>query len=186
MFNPLLADDLLDDTRPTEGATPDERDVLVLEAIAGAARAGDRPAQRDIAHAVGLSLGMTNAILKRLAKKGFVTMQRINGRTIHYLVTPDGIDLIARRSYRYLRRTVGHVVRYKERLRAALHRFRQEGGREVLLVGESDLDFLVEWCAHAEGLRLNRADEAPAGREDSGRTLVLDDERLTELLVRVP
>ena len=46
--------------------------------------------QRDIAHAIGLSLGMTNAILKRLATKGFITMRRLNARNVHYLVTPDG------------------------------------------------------------------------------------------------
>ncbi|MFP4377949.1 MAG: winged helix-turn-helix transcriptional regulator [Spirochaetales bacterium] len=72
--------------------------------------------QRDLAQAIGLSLGMTNAILKRLAGKGFVTMRKLNARNIHYLVTPEGVDLIARRSYRYLRRTVGHVGRYKERM----------------------------------------------------------------------
>ena len=50
---------------------------------------------------------MTNSILKRLATKGFLSMRKVNARNIHYLVTPEGIDLIARRSYRYLRRTVG-------------------------------------------------------------------------------
>ena len=46
--------------------------------------------QRDIAHAIGMSLGMTNSILKRLATKGFITMRRLNARNVHYLVTPDG------------------------------------------------------------------------------------------------
>ena len=36
--------------------------------------------QRDLAQAIGLSLGMTNAILKRLAGKGFVTMRKLNAR----------------------------------------------------------------------------------------------------------
>ncbi|MFP4409355.1 MAG: MarR family transcriptional regulator [Alkalispirochaetaceae bacterium] len=122
--------------------------------------------QRDIAGAIGLSLGMTNAILKRLAGKGFITMRRINSRNIHYLVTPTGVDVIAKRSYRYLRRTVGHIVRYKERMRllfreAAADPPEGRGAREVILVGESDLDFLVEWCAEKEGLSFGRAELAP-------------------------
>ena len=113
--------------------------------------------QRDIAHAIGLSLGMTNSILKRLVTKGLLTMRKINSRNIHYLVTPEGIDMIARRSYRYLRRTVGHVVRYKERLlevfrQAALPPPEGKGVKTVVLVGESDLDFVVEWCAEKAGL----------------------------------
>ena len=46
--------------------------------------------QRDIAHAIGLSLGMTNSILKRLATKGFLTMRKVHARNIHYLVTAEG------------------------------------------------------------------------------------------------
>jgi DNA-binding MarR family transcriptional regulator len=130
--------------------------------------------QRDIAGAIGLSLGMTNAILKRLAGKGFITMRRINSRNIHYLVTPTGVDVIAKRSYRYLRRTVGHIVRYKERMRGIFRQAAAEppegrGVREVLLVGESDLDFLVEWCAEKEGLSFLRAETAP---NDADETLL--------------
>ena len=132
--------------------SPDERETQLLEALHNHTQTGHHPAQRDLANALGLSLGMVNAILKRLAHKGFVTMQRINGRNSHYLVTPDGIDLIARRSYRYVRRTVGHIVRYKERLREFCRDRKENGVRSVVLVGESDLDFLVEWCAEAEGL----------------------------------
>jgi len=116
--------------------------------------------QRDIAHAIGLSLGMTNAILKRLAAKGFVSMRRVNSRNIHYLVTPAGIELIAKRSYRYLRRTVGHVVRYKERLRELLHAAASDRHgvpvSTVVLAGESDLEFVVEWCAEKEGLAFQK------------------------------
>jgi DNA-binding MarR family transcriptional regulator len=126
--------------------------------------------QRDIAHAIGLSLGMTNSILKRLAAKGFIAMRKVNARNIHYLVTPDGIDLIARRSYRYLRRTVGHVVRYKERMleilqAAAAPPPEGRGVNTVVLVGESDLEFLVEWCAEKAGLSFRRqADALSPGR----------------------
>ena len=124
-----------------------------------------RVKQRDIAHAIGLSLGMTNAILKRLAAKGFIAMRRVNARTIHYLVTPDGIDLIARRSYRYLRRTVGHVVRYKERMLEVLEAAvaappEGRGVTAVVLLGESDLEFLVEWCAEKNGLSFHKQADA--------------------------
>jgi hypothetical protein len=108
--------------------------------------------QRSIAQALGMSVGLTNAILKRLTEKGFLMMRRINTHNVHYLVTPAGIDQISRRSYLYLRRTIGHVVRYKERLREFCHAQRERGVREIVLIGESDLAFILEWCAEKEGL----------------------------------
>ena len=49
----------------------------------------ERTPQRDIARRTGISLGMTNAILKRLSKKGYVTMRKAKGRHMAYAVTPD-------------------------------------------------------------------------------------------------
>lgn len=112
----------------------------------------NRAKQRDIARAIGLSLGMTNSILKRLASKGFLVMRRLNSRNISYLVTPAGVELIARRSYRYLRRTVGTIVRYRDRIFSLVKDASRSVPRgsapaTVMLIGESDLAFLLEWCA---------------------------------------
>src|SRR6056297_2173118 len=54
--------------------------------------------QRDLAQIAGLSLGMTNAILKRLAQKGWITVRKVNNRNISYAVSPEGMDLIMRKS----------------------------------------------------------------------------------------
>ncbi len=53
--------------------------------------------QRELARAVGMSLGMTNALLKRLAAKGFITMKKANSRKIQYVITPEGMQEAARR-----------------------------------------------------------------------------------------
>lgn len=117
-----------------------------------------RVSQRSIAKALGMSVGLTNAILKRLVEKGFVMVRRVNHNNAHYLVTPQGIQEIGRRSYLYLRRTIGHVVRYKERLRDFCRQQAAAGIREIVLVGESDLAFLLEWCAGKEGIRFRHAE----------------------------
>jgi DNA-binding MarR family transcriptional regulator len=138
----------------------DDRELQVLS-IVHEAQAPERTdetasaptiSQRSIAQALGMSVGLTNAILKRLTEKGFLMMRRINAHNVHYLVTPSGVDQISRRSYLYLRRTIGHVVRYKERLREFCHGQRERDVREIVLIGESDLAFILEWCAEKEGL----------------------------------
>ena len=69
--------------------------------------------QRELASRSGMSLGMTNAVLKRLVQKGWLTIRKINNRNIRYAVTPAGMEEITRRSYRYFKRTLKNVAEYK-------------------------------------------------------------------------
>lgn len=150
------------DTEPLDA--PREAEKRDLDVLAWVHTTGDpRVSQRTIAHALGMSLGLTNAILKRLTDKGFLMVRRINQHNAHYLVTGAGIDQISRRSYRYLRRTIGHVVRYKERLRAFCRHHAHQGIREIRLLGESDLTFILEWCAQKEGLAFRHITGAGSG-----------------------
>ncbi len=112
--------------------------------------------QRDLAHIAGISLGMTNAILKRLINKGLVIARKINHRTIHYAVTPSGINEIMQRSYRYFKRTIKNIVYYKDRISELVQAIAGKGYTKIQLVGGSDLDFIVEHCVHQEGLTLER------------------------------
>jgi predicted transcriptional regulator len=109
------------------------------------------PSQRDFARALNLSVGMTNAIIKRLVGKGWLVMNRINGRNLSYALTPDGTRELARRSYRYLRRTIGNVVRWKDAIDRVVLRGKEAGCDRVLLIGDSDLDFIVEHAAGGMG-----------------------------------
>lgn len=118
--------------------------------------------QRDIAQVVGMSVGMTNAIVKRLSKKGYLTVRKVNNRNIRYAVTPDGVDEIARRSYRYLKSTIKSVVDYKESIGKIVRRAAREGYTGVVLIGKSDVDFIVEHQCAKNGLHYRRTDAAPA------------------------
>jgi DNA-binding MarR family transcriptional regulator len=116
--------------------------------------------QRDLARVIGLSLGMTNAILKRLAQKGLLQVRKVNNRNIQYVVSAKGLEEIARRSYRYLKRTIKNVVYYKEAIEELLGRAAARGYKEVALVGASDLDFIVEHLCGKRGLGFSRAGKA--------------------------
>jgi predicted transcriptional regulator len=121
--------------------------------------------QRDLATVVGKSLGMTNAILHRLTEKGMLTVLKVNNRNISYAVTPWGMRELAGRSYRYFKRTIKNVVDYKDAIEAELCGLlrtmaaeRPPADRcELLLVGPSDLDFILEYLAAKYQLVLSRA-----------------------------
>ncbi len=112
--------------------------------------------QRDLARIAGLSLGLTNALLKRLARKGWLSIRKINNRNIHYLATPAGLEMIAQRSYRFLKRTVGNVVRYRDAIGLIIDAAARRGARGIALSEASDLDFIVEHLCAQRGLAYRR------------------------------
>ena len=100
--------------------------------------------QRDLAAAVGMSLGLTNTIVKRLVTKGLLTIRKINNRNIMYAVSPAGMEEIARRSYKYFKKTVKNIVNYKDSIDALIREVKESGFSAISLVGTSDVDFIVE------------------------------------------
>lgn len=123
------------------------------------------PKQRDLARILGISLGMTNAIVKRLVEKGFLMLRKINGRNMQYAVTPEGSREIARRSYRYMRRTIGNVSRWKEAIDSVIRQEKEAGISRIELIGESDLAFMVEYSCRRHQLDF-ALQHAPASGKD--------------------
>jgi len=108
--------------------------------------------QRDLARIVGISLGMTNVILRKLAQKGWVIVRRINSRNIQYAVTTEGIDEISRRGYKFFKRTVRNVVYYKDALERFLLSAKAKNFHAIVLVGKSDFDFVLSFLCQKHKL----------------------------------
>ena len=140
----------------------DDKELEILRSICRR----ERIRQRDLAQVAGMSLGMTNAILKRLVTRGLLTMRRINSRKILYAVSPAGMEEIARRSYTYVKRTLRNIVYYKNSIDEFICGLKEAGYSGVFLVGSSDLDFIVEHCCGKYGLAYRQQtgdDEAGTG-----------------------
>jgi DNA-binding MarR family transcriptional regulator len=136
-----------------------DKELIVLESIY---KNEARIRQRNLAEIAGLSLGMTNAIIKRLVEKGWLTIRKLNNRNMFYAVTPDGLDAITRKSYRYLKRTIKHIVHYKELIGELIAQVKSAGYQSVVLIGSSDLGFIVEHsCAqHKLGFLADKQGDA--------------------------
>ena len=114
--------------------------------------------QRELAKTSGMSLGMTNAVLKRLVQKGWLTIRKINNRNIRYAVTPAGMEELSRRSYRYFKRTLKNVAEYKYKIEKLLLGIQSDGYEGLVLVGSSDIDFIIEYLCTQHNLKLVRND----------------------------
>jgi DNA-binding MarR family transcriptional regulator len=130
-----------------------DTEYLILEKVYDSSESRSPLRQRDIAQVAGTSLGMTNVILKRLARKGWIAIKKLNSRNIQYAVTLEGMNEIIRRSYAYFKRTIKNVFFYKERIDQAIGEAKRKGIASALLLGQSDLDFIVEHSCHRHGLK---------------------------------
>jgi hypothetical protein len=141
-----------------------DTEYLILEKVYNSSENQIPLRQRDLAQIAGTSLGLTNSILKRLALKGWITVKKLNSRNIQYAITLDGMNEIIHRSYGYFKRTIRNVVFYKEKIDTAIYGAKRKNFAAVLLIGKSDLDFIVEHSCLRHGLNFLKAiDENAAG-----------------------
>jgi len=134
-----------------------ENELKILELIS---QGKEDISQRDISRIIGLSLGMTNSILKRFAEKGLITIQKVNNRNIQYALTSKGMEEIGHRSWRYFKRTIKNVVVYRDAINGILGKAKDDGFREVVLIGKSDLEFIVEHECYKLGMTFRVSFEA--------------------------
>jgi Mn-dependent DtxR family transcriptional regulator len=160
-----------------ENEAPDT-EFIILENIYDSLEQEVSPRQRDLAQVAGTSLGMTNSILKRLAKKGWITIKKLNSRNIQYAITLDGLNEIVHRSYRYFKRTIKNVGFYKDRIDEAIAKAKKRDLTTVLLIGASDLEFIVEHSCQYYGLSFFTAADMSTLKSLKDKTLVVYSETI--------
>ena len=96
-----------------------EKELRIIDRIGDN---GGKITQRQIASHTGFSLGLTNLILKKLAKTGYVKVKQLNSKKIHYILTSKGMIEKTQKSYRYIFKTINNIKYLKEiLLTSALH-----------------------------------------------------------------
>jgi len=127
--------------------------------------------QRDLSQSLGISLGMTNLLIKRLARKGLIKITQLDWKRTQYLLTLQGAVEKTRKSYHYTRYTLRIFKQLQDNITAALTREHLAGRRAFHFVAQDEfLDLLAETVA---GLKLEGASfafhgtfvEAPAAAE---------------------
>lgn len=112
--------------------------------------------QREIARDSGMSVGLVNAVLKRLTARGLIVVSRVDARHMRYVLTPRGMSELTRRSYRFFRRTVSTARQYHDAVETLVGWANRSGYAGLELRGESDVAFLIESACERHGLEYCR------------------------------
>lgn len=90
--------------------------------------------QREISKSVGLSLGMTNLLLLRLARKGYIKMRQLDWKRTEYLLTLKGALEKTRKSYSYTLHTFRLFQHIMESVQKLVKAEYAKGARRAFVV----------------------------------------------------
>ncbi len=141
------------------------RTLKLLEAV----DSREPPTQRELARDLDISLGLVNAFIKRLAKKGYFKITHIPKKRVKYLLTPKGALEKSRLTYRYLRYSVGFYREIREMLVTLFGRLEQEGVERITLYGCGEVAELAHLFLQNTSIKLGGVfDQKPDGRKFFG------------------
>ena len=95
--------------------------------------------QRSLAGRVGISLGLTNLLLRQMARKGYVRIAQASWRRRIYAVTSKGVMRKVLLTVAYVRRCLDHYRRLKLVLRDELGPLMLHAESRVALYGTGEL-----------------------------------------------
>jgi len=94
--------------------------------------------QRELSHKFGIALGVTNACLKRMGRKGWIRIRGLNHRKIGYYLTPKGFAEKAELTLHLFSYIVQHYSELKKIISQRLLEIQRDGLQRIVFYGVSD------------------------------------------------
>ena len=128
--------------------------------------AGKKVSQRSLAKDLGIALGLTNSLIRRVVKKGWVKVLNVRPNRVRYLITPAGVVEKLRITRSYLDNTVHLYTETRERIRQRLDELSagwspadeeaaSDGrGKRIVFYGAGDVAEIAYICLQESDLKL--------------------------------
>jgi DNA-binding MarR family transcriptional regulator len=125
-----MANQILNAFKPSE----EIRDLRLLEEL----ERNPITSQRQLSHKFNIALGVTNACLRRMARKGLIRIRGLSHRRIGYYLTPKGFAEKGRLTLHLISYTVQHYSELKKIIAKRLLDMQQDGLHRIVFYGVSD------------------------------------------------
>lgn len=124
---------------PKDKAFPREsedlRDLRVLEAI----EANPRVSQRELASSLGVAVGIANACIHTLVRKGSVKIRGENNRSLTYHLTKQGVLQKSRLAVEWTRNTINFYAHARQMVSEEIAVLVAAGARMLVVYGSREL-----------------------------------------------
>jgi len=94
--------------------------------------------QRELSHKFGIALGVTNACIKRMARRGLIKLKGIPPRRIAYYLTAKGFTEKTKLTLSFFSYNIHHYAGMKNEISKELLKMQQSGVKRVAFYGVSD------------------------------------------------
>lgn len=94
--------------------------------------------QRELSNKFGIALGVTNACLKRMVRRGWIRLTKVPPRRIGYYLTPKGFAEKARLTMTFFSYNIHHYSNLKAVITEKLLEMASQGVKRVIFWGVSD------------------------------------------------
>ena len=99
----------------------------------------EKTTQRNISDSTGLSLGAVNLLLKKMARKGLVKMEKLNSRTMRYILTPKGIKEKTRLTYNFIQNSYRQIMKISTAVENLItEQYNPSENNQVIIYGPAD------------------------------------------------
>ncbi len=99
----------------------------------------DSVSQRALADRLGIALGLVNAYIKRLCKKGHIKIKTLPRNRIKYIVTPQGFTEKTRLAYKFMHYSILYFKDTRKKIERTYEAMLKSGIKKVLLFGDGEL-----------------------------------------------
>jgi DNA-binding MarR family transcriptional regulator len=147
-----------------------DSELTFLNAIGEAQSGGARLTQRELAGRAGISLGMANILLRRLAERGWVKLTRLSSKSVRYALTPSGIGELAQRTAGYFNRASRSAELYRDRLEALALNSKRDGVGTIVLFGASEVEILLAYVCERHGIVFVKSADLEKARQLARRS----------------
>jgi len=115
--------------------TQDLRTLRLLEEIEN----NRLPSQRYLASQLNVSLGLTNAFIRRLTKKGYFKIKTIPKNRIKYILTPKGVAEKTRLTFEYIQYSFSFYKRVRIILQTLFGNLKEQDVNRIVFYGSNEV-----------------------------------------------
>jgi DNA-binding MarR family transcriptional regulator len=110
--------------------------------------------QRSLSSHLGIALGLTNLLVRKVVRKGWVRAIRIKPNRVRYMLTPEGLAEKARMSSHFLQNSVRFYVAARDRIRQRLAEVPVGNTARVVFFGDGEVAEIAYVCLQETDLEL--------------------------------
>ena len=95
--------------------------------------------QRTLSSRLDIALGLVNAYIKRLAKKGYIKITKGPMNRVKYAITPEGFTHRVRLTYDYMHSSINYFKDARKRIDDIYRQMIDSGAKNILIWGDGEI-----------------------------------------------